>query len=178
MAVAMAVAAMVSLSACSSNDAGPRTDYDKALNVPIMGWAGGDTLLYTLHVTQPATLQHPLQVGIPYHMRCSIRMTSGFGLTHVPLQLSVQQTDTVAGGHTHVVRNLLRCDVAPQVRDSLGRPLGATWGSLITHEQMLDDISLRFDSAGTYRIIVTPQAEGAQSFYGLSAIGLSLVRER
>lgn len=167
--------ALASLTACSSSQE-PTPDYNTVVDIPILGWSASDTLFFPIQVTSPATIRTPLQVGLPYHVNYSIRMTAGFELDRVPMHLILQQTDTAEGGHTRIIRNVLRQDIAPAVRDSLGKPLGNTWGSLIDYESPLNEVSLKFDSAGTYRLMLIPETGSLNSFSGLSAMGLTFYR--
>lgn len=178
MAVATTVAA-ISLTACSnhsSDDASPETDYNTVCDVDINGWNENDSLIYPIIVTSPASIRYPLQVGLPYTMRYGIRITTRYPYTSVPMMLVVQQTDTVEGGHEHVVRNILRQEINPAVRDSLGHPLGGSWGSFIDYEAPLPDIALRFDTVGTYRMMLTPLTGNGAQLQGIASVGLLLVR--
>ena len=166
---------LASLTACSSDGPYTAADYDTVIDVPVLSWMPTDTLLYPIVISSEATRYNPLRQGATYRLRCSVRMTAGFELTQVPMQFIVQQTDTAEGGHLRVLRNVCRHDIAPHVRDKRGQPLGSTWGSLICHEEVLPDVSLRFDSVGTYRMMLIPETSGLASFRGISAIGLSLV---
>lgn len=169
--------ALTSLSACSlpTHDPSLVTDYNHVADVTLSGWTERDTLFFPIEVTSPAHIRTPLQVGTLYRLGCSIRMASSYALCDVPMLLVVQQIDTVSG-HTRLVRNLMREEIAPQVRDSEGRPVGNTWGSFIDHESRLDPLTIQFDTAGTYRMLLTPRTGPASSFSGLSAIGLQLHR--
>lgn len=89
------------------------------------------------------------------------------------MQFIIQQTDTT-GGHEHIVRNVLRQRIAPAVRDTLGQPLGPSWGSLIDYEDYIDELTVEFDSTGTYRMLLIPETQHLSSFVGLSAIGITL----
>lgn len=178
--LAVATVAAISLTACStpnSDHESQTVDYNTVCDVDIDGWHEADSLIFPVLLTTPATLRQPLQVGLPYNLRYSIRITPRYPYTTVPMQLTLQQTDTVAGGHLHVVRNILRQEVNPAVRDTLGRPLGGTWGSLIDYEAPLPDISLRFDTAGTYRLILTPLTAGNTPLSGIASVGLLLTRQ-
>lgn len=170
---------LISLTACSnpsnqllSTDA----DYNTTCDVNITGWGETDSLIFPLVVTTPATIRTPIQLERNYRLCYGIRITSQYPYTTVPMQLSLQQTDTQTDGQEHVIRNLVRTDIHPAVRDSLGKPLGSTWGSLIDYEALIPDLSLRFDSAGTYRIILTPHTDGAAPLKGISSVGISLVK--
>lgn len=169
--------ALTSLSACSlpTHDSGSVTDYNHVADVTLSGWTESDTLFFPIEVTNPTHIRTPLQIGTTYRLGCSIRMASSYALNDVPMLLVVQQTDTVSG-HTRIVRNLMREEIAPQVRDAEGRPMGNTWGSLIDYESRLDQLTIRFDTAGTYRMLLTPRTGPTSSFSGLSAIGLQLHR--
>jgi hypothetical protein len=109
-------------------------------------------------------------------MGYSIRMSADYHFTRVPMQFIIQQTDTIEG-HEYIVRNILRQNIAPAVRDTLGKPLGPTWGSLIDYDNYIDGITIRFDSVGTYRMMLIPETQGLSSFIGLSAIGITLSRQ-
>lgn len=172
----MGAMALASLTACS-NSQGVSPDYNTVVDIPILGWSASDTLFFPIQVTSPATIRTPLQVGKPYMVDYSIRMTSGFELDRVPMHLILQQTDTAEGGYTRIIRNVLRQDIAPAVRDSIGKPLGNTWGSLIDYESHLNDLTLRFDSTGTYRLMLIPATGSIDCFTGLSAIGLTFYRQ-
>lgn len=171
----VAVASLIT--ACSpSNDAdGATVDYNTVCDVDISGWNENDSLIFPIQVNSPSSLRFPLQVGIPYQLRYCIRMTPKYPYTSVPMQLIVQQTDTIAEGQYHVIRNILRQEINPAVRDSLGHPLGGTWGSLIDYEGQISDVTLRFDTLGTYRMILTP-ITGGSPFSGLASVGLLLTR--
>ena len=171
----MAAVAILSLEACSRS-AADAIDYNTAQDTPVFGWKSTDTLYYPIQVTSPASIRTPIEVGIPYHIICGIRMAASFDMMRVPMMLIVQQTDTLEG-HTVIVRNLLRQPIAPAVRDSVGRPLGSHWGSYIDHEASLPaDLTLRFDSIGNYRMMLTPIIPGLPSLQGISSVSLSLRR--
>jgi len=102
-------------------------------------------------------------------------MSTEFPFTRVPMQLIIQQTDTTEG-HEYIVRNIFRQNIAPAVRDTLGHPLGSSWGSLIDYENYIDGLTIRFDSVGTYRMMLIPETQGLSGFVGLSAIGITLSR--
>ncbi len=167
---------MLMENACSVKEEGTDPVYNKIVNVPLLGWKQNDTLFYPVHVTEPTTIRTPIVKGHPYQMGYSIRMSSEYHFTRVPMQLIIQQTDT-AGGHEFIVRNILRQNIAPAVRDTLGQPLGPTWGSLIDYQNYIDGITVRFDSVGTYRMMLIPETQGLSSFIGLSAIGITLSRQ-
>lgn len=101
-------------------------------------------------------------------------MTSDYPFTTVPMTLIIQQTDTTAQGGERVKRNFLRQHIEPAVRTPEGRPLGSSWGSLIQHEVQLDSLSLRFDSAGHYRMLLIPAIQGEVTLRGITSVGLSL----
>lgn len=174
--MAMVVAA-ISLTACSSPnpDVASPIGFNSSCDVDLKGWNPTDSLVFPILVTNPPTLRNPIHAGQCYSMLCNIRIAPEYPYTTVPMHLIVQQTDTLSGGHQHVVRNLLRQEINPAVRDSLGHPLGATWGSLIDYEAPLSgDISLKFDSAGTYRMILIPLTPDQSSLSGISSVGLTL----
>ena len=180
MVVPMLVMA-ISLTACSSHSSEAQAeviDYNSVCDVNISGWHEADSLIYPIIVTSPASIRYPLQVGLPYTLSYNIRITPRFGFASVPMLLMVQQTDTLPGGHLHVVRNILRQEINPAVRDSVGRPLGGTWGSLIDYEAPLSDVTLRFDSVGTYRMILTPLPGSNSQLSGIASVGLLLTRRR
>ena len=172
----MVAATTMMLNACQNNEDGTDPAYDKVIDVPILGWKAADTLFFPLQITDPTTIRTPILQGIPYTMGYSVRMSADFHYTRVPMQLIIQQTDTT-GGCEHIVRNVLRRHIAPAVRDTLGRPLGPSWGSLIDYDGFIDDISIQFDSLGSYRMMLIPDTKDIHGFTGLSAIGLSLSKQ-
>ena len=169
------VTAMV-LTACQNRPDATVPDYNEVLDVSIFGWKDADTLFFPLQITFPSTIRTPIQQGIPYIMGYSVRMSADYHYARVPMQLIIQQTDTT-GGREHIVRNILRQHIAPAVRDTLGRPLGPSWGSLIDYDGFIDGITIRFDSLGTYRMMLIPDTKDMHGFTGLSAIGLSLSKQ-
>lgn len=150
--------------------------YYRTASVPTLGWTNSDTLFFPIRITQPTTLRTPLVQGHQYQMGYSVRMSSSYPLTRVPMQLVVQQTDTAGTGREYVVRNVLRRHIAPVVRDTLGHPLGPSWGSLIDYEGYIDDVTIQFDSLGTYRMMLIPALQGRSRLTGLSAIGIMLFK--
>lgn len=168
--------ALASLTACSSELLSPSADYDTVVDVNMLAWASNDTLFFPVEVPETPSAQNLLKHDHTYRLRCSVRMSADYRLESLPMQLIVQQTDTLSSGHSHVVRNLLRENVSTRVRDKQGMVLGDTWGSLTTHEEMLQDVTLRFDSVGSYRMLLVPRTNGLAAFKGISAIGLSLVK--
>ena len=52
-----------------------------------------------------------------------------------------------------------------------------SWGSLIDYDGFIDDISIQFDSLGSYRMMLIPDTKDMHGFTGLSAIGLSLSKQ-
>lgn len=174
----MAVA-MLSLAACSHPDPHALTadeaDYSAVCDVALKGWGTADSLIFAVQVTPEPTLRTPLHVGRDYDVYYSVRIAPQYRFTTVPMQFIVQQLDTLQGGHQHVVHNLLRQVVNPAVRDSLGRPLGPTWGSFIDYEAPLpEDVTVRFDSAGTYRMVLTPLLPDQTVLRHVASVGLSL----
>jgi len=162
-------------SACQSSEDGTEPVYSEVVNVPLLGWDANDTLFYPVHVTNPTTIRTPIVQGLTYQVGYNIRMSADYRFTRVPMQFIIQQTDT-SGGHEYIVRNVLRQNIAPAVRDTLGHPLGPTWGSLIDYENYIESLTIRFDSLGTYRMMLIPETQGLSSFTGISAIGISLSR--
>lgn len=171
----MAVAALM-VSACQNNTDGTEPDYNVVIDVPMLGWKVADTLFFPIQITSPSTIRTPLLQGIPYQLGYSIRMSADYRYARVPMHLIIQQTDTT-GGHEHIVRNVLRQHIAPAVRDTLGHPLGPSWGSLIDYDNYINDLTIRFDSVGSYRIMLIPDTRDASGFVGLSAIGLTLSKQ-
>lgn len=167
---------MMLTSACNVRSDGTEPVYYEVVNVPLLGWTPNDTLFFPVHVTNPTTIRTPIEQGRPYQMGYSIRMSADYHFTRVPMQFIIQQTDTIEG-HEYIVRNILRQNIAPAVRDTLGKPLGPTWGSLIDYDNYIDGITIRFDSVGTYRMMLIPETQGLSSFIGLSAIGITLSRQ-
>ena len=168
--------AMLAASACQSSAEPTDPAYSAVADVPLLGWKAADTLFFPVVITSPVTIRTPLVQGQPYLMGYTIRMSARYPLTRVPMQFVIQQTDTT-GGHEHIVRNVLREHIAPAVRDTLGRPLGPSWGSLIDYDGFIDGLTIRFDSLGTYRMMLIPDTKDANGFPGLSAIGITLSRQ-
>ncbi len=166
---------IIMASACKGNEDGTEPIYCRVVNVPLREWSASDTLFFPVQVTYPTTLRTPIVQGLTYQVRYNIRMSANYKFTRVPMQFIVQQTDTT-GGHEHIVRNVLRQNIAPAVRDTLGHPLGPSWGSLIDYENVIDGLTLRFDSLGTYRMMLIPETKGLSGFDGISAVGISLTR--
>lgn len=171
----MAVVALM-VSACQSNTDATEPDYNLVIDVPMFGWKVADTLFFPIQITSPSTIRTPILQGMPYQLGYSIRMSADYRFTRVPMQLIVQQTDTT-GGHEHIVRNVLRQHIAPAVRDTLGHPLGPSWGSLIDYDNYINNLTIRFDSVGTYRMILIPDTRDVSGLVGLSAIGLTLSKQ-
>ena len=163
---------LINLSACSQSR--QHTVYNTSVDVPLDGWASTDTLFYHLTVSDSATIKYPIGLHQDYQLRVSIRYASHFPLLSVPMLLTLQQTDTT-GGYERPVRNLMRQQLQPMVRDTLGLPLGNTWGSLISMEEATD-LTVRFDTSGCYRILLTPQFGYQRSLPGIASIGLQLCR--
>ena len=174
--VLIAAAATTIPSACSDQEDGTEPEYNRVVNVSLLGWGASDTLFFPIHVTNSTTIRTPIEQGIPYLVGYSIRMSADYHFTRVPMQFIIQQTDT-AGGHEHIVRNVLRQRIAPAVRDTLGQPLGPSWGSLIDYDDYIDDLTVQFDSVGTYRMLLIPETQQLSSFVGLSAIGITLSKK-
>lgn len=175
----MVAMVLASLTACSQPDPRALTtdeaDYNAVCDVDVRGWGVDDSLVYPVLVTPEPTLRTPLHAGRNYRVYYNVRIAPQYGYTTVPMQLVVQQVDTLQGGHQHVVHNLLRQSVNPAVRDSLGRPLGPTWGSYIDYEApMPEGLVVRFDSAGTYRMILTPLLPDQTALRHVASVGLSL----
>jgi len=170
--------ALTSLVACrqASDSTSGELDYSHVVDVSLYGWGPADTLFFPVEVTWPAHVRTPLRQGLPYDVHCSVRMEGGYRLSDVPMCLIVQQTDTLEDGHTHVIHNLLRQEIAPVVRDSLGLAFGSSWGSLIDYQTQLDGLTLQFDSVGTYRMLLIPRTGELPAISGISAIGLHLYR--
>lgn len=177
----------LSLGSCIpvSDASSPAIDYDYSCDVPLSGWRSQDTLFYPISVLTAPERRHPLRLGTDYDVWCSVRMTSSYPYGDVPMTLVVQQMEEV----THpvdslttrttieVLRNILRHDLTAQVRLDTGEPLGGSWGSLITYDAPVHDhLSLRFDTTGTYRLLIIPKVPSGVSLTGLSAIGLTLRR--
>lgn len=161
----------ISLSACSQNDA--RTVYDTSVDVPLQGWTSTDTLFYSIVITDSPSIKYPIATHQDYQMNISIRYAATFGLTHVPFQLTLQQTDTL-GGYEHPIRNIFRQDLSLEVRDAEGVPLGDNWGSLYTISTPISSPTIRFDSAGTYRFMILPNLGDQKSLPGVASIGIEM----
>lgn len=164
---------MLSLNACSNESGDKSLGFDFSVDVPSRGWTAQDTLFYPIHITEQPEVRTPLLRDVDYDVFASIRMSSAYKFCNVPMTMLLQQTDTT-GGMTHVVRNLLRQEISPIVRNDEGRELGANWGSLTQHEVQLDSISMRFDSIGTYRILLIPTTQEINALDGIFSVGLSL----
>lgn len=176
----MALTLTVSLSACTSSPTDAElTDYDLSVDVPCQRWTSTDTLFFPIDVTDAPLHRTPLLREASYRVRCNIRISADCKLTNVPMNLLLQQTDTLGSPDRlpQVTRNLLRSVVCPAVRNADGRELGSTWGSLIQHEVPIDSLTMKFDSAGTYRILLIPAIEGPQGIEGVHSVGLALVRQ-
>ena len=174
------VTALLTLELASCADASEAdTDYDVVTDVPVMGWTEADTLCFAVQVAE--SVRHtpvPLR-GIDYRLRCSVRIQPDYAFAEVPMLLIVQQTDTAGLGQgTRVVRNLMRRNISVRVRDAAGHPLGPTWGSMAQHEEMIDSLTLRFDTTGSYRLLLLPRAYNHTSLPGITAIGISLNRSK
>lgn len=177
----------LSLSSCTQRqDASTHpTDYDYSCDVPLSGWRSQDTLFYPITVCDAPERRHPLLLGTTYDVWCSVRMAASYPYDGIPMTLIVQQlkevehhADSLTTYTTlEVSRNLLRQDIHTEVRTATGQPIGDTWGSLISCEAPVEDLSLRFDSAGSYRLLILPKTPSGLSLSGLSAIGLTLHRQ-
>lgn len=180
---AMAAVLGLSLSACDLLSApDDLTDYDYACDVPTRGWASHDTLIYPIEVSpQPGDFT-PLRLDTPYDLWCSIRMTGNYAYRGVPMTLVLQQmqepavTDTPGSLPPEVARYVTRLELVPEVRDAEGVALGASWGSLVQYEVLVQPEAVRFDSAGTYRLLVTPTLGGGAPLEGLASISFALRR--
>lgn len=163
--------------ACSDRPA-TLTDYDQSVDVPCQNWRNEDTLFFPITVTDTPEIRTPLLLATDYHMDCCVRMGANYKYANVPMQLILQQTDTTSASavQRHVIRNLLRQEIAPTVRNAQGQELGSTWGSLIQYEGRIEDVTIRFDTAGTYQMLLIPAIDGATSLEGIHSIGLSLTR--
>lgn len=162
---------LASTSACNSNE--PQTVYDNSVDVHLSGWASTDTLFYDIVVTDPPSIKNPIVVGKVYQLSISLRHTAEFPLNQVPFLLQMQQTDTI-GGYVHPTRNILKEHFSPYVRDSIGLPLGDTWGSLIARQEHKTGVHIHFDTTGTYRFLIIPEIGDLPSLPGLASIGLRL----
>lgn len=174
--LAITATALTSLSSCSSPNEPHTAVYDYSVDVLQSGWTSADTLFYDLQLTDPATIKNPIVPRRTYQLSMSVRFDATFPFTTLPMHMLVQQTDT-AGGYLHPIRNLLRRDLAPLMRDSIGQPIGHSWGSLVTQTIPLPDLTLRFDSAGTYRILITPHTGSHRSIPGIASVGVRLTQE-
>ncbi len=162
---------LTSQTACSPSE--PDAVLDNSVDVRLDGWASTDTLFYPFTVADPATVTSPLLLHHQYRMKLSIRHSSEYPLLNVPFRLLLQQTDTV-GGYLHPIKNLLHLDLAPEVRDTTGMPIGTYWGSLYTIENTLPEHSFRFDSVGSYRFLIIPEIGGQKKIPGIASIGIRL----
>lgn len=165
--------AMLSLSACAPSSPEPtagEVHYSLSADVDLHGWAATDTLFYPIAVCEPRDVRTPLVPQHTYRSACCIRTDASCRLTHIPMQLVLQQVDDQGA----VLRNVLRTEIAPQVRDDRGYMLGESWGSLYQYECDLPDLTLRFDSLGTYRLLLNPAIGSQAALEGIASIGLSL----
>lgn len=168
---------MLTLDLCCacSDTADSERAYDYAVDVPSTGWTSADTLFYPFTITDPPQVRTPLVAGTSYHATYHVRTAAQFGLTHLPVSIILQQVDTLGAGETsHVVRNVLRHETSLPVRDEQGRPLGDSWGSLYQYEAPIDSLTLRFDAAGYYRMLLIPSTGNTAAFTGIHSIGISL----
>lgn len=162
---------VLSLSACSQNNA--QTVYSNSVDVPLLGWTSADTLFYNITVTEPATIKSPIAIRHDYQMNVDIRCSSSYPLSSIDYHLLLQKMDTT-GGYNRPVANLLRQEITTVVRDTTGTPLGDTWGSLITLQTTRPDLSVRFDSAGLYRILLIPELGELREVPGIASVCISL----
>lgn len=169
----MAVMALIltSLNACSQNEG--LTVYNKSVDVHLEGWAPTDTLFYNITVTEPASIKYPIVTQRDYRMNMSVRFSTSLKLTHLPFLLTLQQTDTI-GGYEHPIRNIFRQELSLEVRDTTGIPLGESWGSLYSVETTSPSPTIRFDTAGTYRLMIIPTIGNLKSLPGVASIGIQL----
>lgn len=173
----MVAAALLAINFLSCNTNGGQTakvSYDHSVDVPSREWRAQDTLFFPITISDEPEVRTSIIRGTDYPVWCSIRMTSDYPFTTVPMTLIIQQTDTTAQGGERVKRNYLRQHIEPVVRTPEGRPLGSSWGSLIQHEVRLDSLSLRFDSVGHYRMLLIPAVQGEVTLCGIASVGLSL----
>ena len=177
-----AVLLMAGLTACSS-DEGDATEeasigYDHSADVPMLGWSFSDTLFFPLTVLAEPELRSPIVIGADYSLWCSVRHDASYSYQQLPLTFVVQQTDTTGtlNGTSRVVRNMLRRQMTLPIRRPDGHPLGTSWGSLIQYETEADSLTLRFDSAGTYRMLLIPDVPASQPLKGVASVGLTLRR--
>lgn len=167
----------LSLSGCvNSEPTVAETAYDYTVDVPCRGWTYNDTLFFPISVSENPEIRTPLQRSTNYQLGCALRISSDYQYANVPMLLILQKTDTTncLGKRPLVIQNLLRQEIVPQVRDNAGRELGNTWGSLIQHETVIDSLSIRFDSVGTYQMLLIPQSGEISSIDGVHSVGLSL----
>lgn len=169
--MAAMVLTLTGLSGCNQNNA--LTAYNNSVDVPLMGWTSADTLFYHITVTDPATIKTPIAISRDYQLNIGFRYSSAYPLSCVAYHLLLQKTDTT-GGYEHPTVNLLRQDMTTMVRDSIGTPLGDTWGSLISLETRQPDLTIRFDSAGTYRFLLIPDLGELSALPGVASASIRL----
>ena len=164
----------LSLAACTGEGSDIR--YDHSADVPSRGWTTSDTLFFPITISPTPDTRSPLYVDTDYRLACSIRMDASYAYTSLPLMLILQQTDTIGSpdGSPYVSRNLLRHALTIPLRDDRGYPVSSSWGSLFQHEVPIDSLTLRFDTVGTYRMLVFPATHSNARLDGITSVGLSL----
>lgn len=165
---------MLSLTACAPSSPEPaagEVHYDLSADVDLQGWAATDTLFYPITISAVRDVRTPLVAQHAYRSACCIRTDASCRLTHIPMQLVLQQVDEQGA----VLRNVLRTEIAAPVRDDRGYMLGESWGSLYQYECDLPDLTLRFDSVGTYRLLLNPAIGSQAVIEGVASIGVSLI---
>lgn len=175
---------IIGLCACTSSDKdaddGTLVGYDHSADVSLMGWSVYDTLCFPLEVAPQPEHRSPIALATDYDLWCNVRHDASYPYQQLPLTFVVQLTDTTGStnGTPRVVRNVLRSSLVLPLRQADGRPLGTTWGSLIQHEVVADSVTVRFDSAGMYRMLLIPDAPAGQPLKGVASVGISLRRAR
>lgn len=171
--ILIVIIATISLSACQSNNS-HAVVYNTSVDVPLYHWTSADTLFYPLAIAEEPNAKQPIQLNKDYHVRLNLRHNLDFPLTSIPANFCLQQTDTVQG-QTRISRRIMLTRIEPKVRDDRGLPLGDGWGSLYEYQQPLDNLTIRFDKAGTYRFIIIPDFRGAaDGLNGMASIGIEL----
>lgn len=164
----------ISLSACNQNPDQHAVVYNTSVDVPLQHWTSADTLFYPLDVAEQPSITHPIRLRKNYHVRISMRHTADFPLTEVPANLFLQKTDSVQG-QVRVSRRVMQASIAPRICDEDNSLLGEGWGSLFCHQESLSDVTLRFDQAGSYRILFIPAfKEIPDGIDGMASVGIEL----
>lgn len=149
--------------------------YDTAADVHLHGWTLADTLSYPIFLAERPTPKQPLTTGTDYTLFLGIRHNSQMRLERLPMQVILQQVDTV-GGVIRPLRILSRSRLEVVLRQAdTGQPLGHGWGDVRQLSVApVQPYTLSLPEPGTYQLQLLPDIDASQSVTGLSAICVEL----